>query len=73
MDAVYNLLRFLYADNHIEVQSKSPKKKGDILNNLGNNPQKKYDAPVLRSRKAMHATNKEECSKVDNNSADIQV
>ncbi|KAF2588836.1 hypothetical protein F2Q70_00040774 [Brassica cretica] len=59
-------------DNHIEVQSKSPKKKGDILNNLGNNPQKKYDAPVLRSRKAMHATNKEECSKVDNNSADIQ-
>ncbi|CDY66534.1 BnaA09g54650D [Brassica napus] len=59
-------------DKHIEVQSKSPKKKGDILNNLGNNPQKKYDAPVLRSRKAMHATNKEECSKVDNNSADIQ-
>ncbi|XP_009115789.2 zinc finger CCCH domain-containing protein 44 isoform X2 [Brassica rapa] len=59
-------------DKHIEVQSKSPKKKRDILNNLGNNPQKKYDAPVLRSRKAMHATNKEECSKVDNNSADIQ-
>ncbi|XP_018439997.1 zinc finger CCCH domain-containing protein 44 isoform X2 [Raphanus sativus] len=59
-------------DNHIEVQSKSPKKKRDILNNLGNSPQKKYDTPVLRSRKALHATNKDECSKVDNNSADIQ-
>ncbi|KAJ0253631.1 Zinc finger CCCH domain-containing protein 44 [Hirschfeldia incana] len=56
-------------DNHIVAQSKSPKKKGDIL---GNNPQKKHDAPVSRSRKAVHATNKDECSKVDNNSADIQ-
>ncbi|KAL0714089.1 hypothetical protein Bca4012_021067 [Brassica carinata] len=59
-------------DNHVEVQSKSPKRKRDILNNLGNNPQKKYDAPVLRSRKAVHPINKDECSKVDNNSADIQ-
>ncbi|CAH8364535.1 unnamed protein product [Eruca vesicaria subsp. sativa] len=59
-------------DNHVEVQSKSPKKNRNILNNLGNNPQKKYDAPVLRSRKAVHATNKDDCSKGDNNVADIQ-
>lgn len=73
MDDVYNLVRFLYADNHIEVQSKSPKKQRDILNNLGNSPQKKYDTPVLRSRKAVHATSKDECSNVDNNSQDVQV
>ncbi|KAF8095833.1 hypothetical protein N665_0321s0012 [Sinapis alba] len=60
-------------DNHIKAQSIGPKKKGDdILDKLGNNAQKKYDAPVLRSRKAVHATNKDDCSKVHNNSSDIQ-
>ncbi|XP_056852759.1 zinc finger CCCH domain-containing protein 44 isoform X1 [Raphanus sativus] len=55
-------------DNHIKAQSKGPKKKG----NLGNNEQRKYDAPVLRSRKAVNVTKKDDCSKVHNNSSDIQ-
>ncbi|KAF8048408.1 hypothetical protein N665_2525s0002 [Sinapis alba] len=59
-------------DNHIKAQSKGPKKKGNILNNLGNNEQRKYDAPVLRSRKAVNVTKKDDCSKVNNNSSDIQ-
>ncbi|CDY16316.1 BnaC01g23510D [Brassica napus] len=60
-------------DNHIKAQSKGPKKKGDTLDNLGNNAQKKYDAPVLRSRNAVHATNKDDCSKVRDSSSDNQV
>ena len=73
MDTIYNLLRFLFADNHIKAPSKGPKKKGNILNKLGNNAQTKYDAPVLRSRKAVNVTKKDDCSKVHNNSSDIQV
>ncbi|KAL0835761.1 hypothetical protein Bca101_087650 [Brassica carinata] len=60
-------------DNHIKAQSKGPKKKGDTLDNLGNNAQKKYDAPVLRSRNAVHATNKDDCSKVRDSSSDNQL
>ncbi|CAN7072525.1 unnamed protein product [Brassica oleracea var. botrytis] len=60
-------------DNHIKAQSKGPKKKGDTLDSLGNNAQKKYDAPVLRSRNAVHATNKDDCSKVRDSSSDNQV
>ncbi|KAF3593028.1 hypothetical protein DY000_02026464 [Brassica cretica] len=59
-------------DNHIKAPSKGPKKKGNILNKLGNNAQTKYDAPVLRSRKAVNVTKKDDCSKVHNNSSDIQ-
>ncbi|CAH8283118.1 unnamed protein product [Eruca vesicaria subsp. sativa] len=59
-------------DNHVKAQSKSPKKVGNIMNNLGNNAQTKYDAPVLRSKNAVHATKKDDCSKVYNNSSDIQ-
>ena len=73
MDTIYNLLRFLFADNHIKAPSKGPKKKGNTLNNLGNNAQTKYDAPVLRSRKALNVAKKDDCSKVHNNSSDIQV
>ncbi|CAH2064417.1 unnamed protein product [Thlaspi arvense] len=58
-------------DNHIKAQSKGPQKRGNVLNNLGNNAQKKYEAPVLRSRNVVHA-NKDDCSKVHNNSSDIQ-
>ncbi|CAH8322973.1 unnamed protein product [Eruca vesicaria subsp. sativa] len=57
-------------DTEIKAQSKGPKRKGD--DNLGNNAQKKYDPPVLRSRNAVHATNKDECSTVHSNSSDIQ-
>ncbi|KAH0934953.1 hypothetical protein HID58_012070 [Brassica napus] len=59
-------------DNHIKAPSKGPKKKGNTLNNLGNNAQTKYDAPVLRSRKAVNVAKKDDCSKVHNNSSDIQ-
>ncbi|KAJ0231252.1 Zinc finger CCCH domain-containing protein 44 [Hirschfeldia incana] len=55
-------------DNHTKAQSKGPKKKG----NLGNNAQRKYDAPVLRSRKAVNVAKKDDCSTVHNNSSDIQ-
>ncbi|CAE6075839.1 unnamed protein product [Arabidopsis arenosa] len=58
-------------DNHIKAQSKGPQKKGVILNNVGNNAQKKYDAPILRSRNVVHA-DKDDCSKVHNNSSNIQ-
>lgn len=63
---------FLFADNHIKAQSKGPHKKGVILNNVGNNAQNKYDAPVLRSRNAVHG-DKDDCSKVHNNSSNNQV
>lgn len=71
MDAVYNLLRFLFADNHIKAPGKGPQKKRDILNNLGKNAQKKVDAPTLRSRNVVHA--KDDRSKDQNNSSNIQV
>ncbi|KFK34358.1 hypothetical protein AALP_AA5G134800 [Arabis alpina] len=58
-------------DNHITAKSKGPQKKGDILNNLGNNVQKKSDAPILRSRNAVSA-DKDDCSKAPSNSSDIQ-
>ncbi|ESQ45405.1 hypothetical protein EUTSA_v10010070mg [Eutrema salsugineum] len=58
-------------DNHIKAQSKGPQQKGDILNNLGNNAQNKYEAPNLRSRNVVHA-DKDDCSKVHNNSSNIQ-
>jgi len=72
LDAIYNLLRFLIADNHVKAQSKGPQNKGVNLNNVGNNVQKKYDAPILRSRNNVHA-DKDDCSKVHNNSSNIQV
>uniref|UniRef100_A0A1J3JAX8 Zinc finger CCCH domain-containing protein 44 n=1 Tax=Noccaea caerulescens TaxID=107243 RepID=A0A1J3JAX8_NOCCA len=59
-------------DNHIKAQSKGLQRKGDTPKNLGNNAQKVFDAPNLRSRNVMHA-NKDDCSKVHNNSSDIQV
>ncbi|VVB05311.1 unnamed protein product [Arabis nemorensis] len=58
-------------DNHITAKSKGPQKKGDLLNNLGNNVQKKFDAPILRSRNVVHA-DKDDCSKAPSNSSDIQ-
>ncbi|XP_010515502.1 PREDICTED: zinc finger CCCH domain-containing protein 44-like isoform X3 [Camelina sativa] len=58
-------------DNHITAQSEGPLKKGAILNNMGNNAQKKYDAPILRSRNSVHSE-KDDCSKVHNNSSNIQ-
>ncbi|EOA23403.1 hypothetical protein CARUB_v10016583mg [Capsella rubella] len=58
-------------DNHIKAQSKGLHKKGAILNNVGNNTQKKYDAPILRSRNAVHG-DKDDFSKVHNNSSNIQ-
>ncbi|KAL1199725.1 Zinc finger CCCH domain-containing protein 44 [Cardamine amara subsp. amara] len=56
-------------DNH-KAPSKGTQKRRDILNNLGKNAQKKFDAPTLRSRNVMHA--KDGCSKDQNNSSDIQ-
>ncbi|CAA7019355.1 unnamed protein product [Microthlaspi erraticum] len=59
-------------DNHIQkAQSKGLQRKGDTPKNLGKNAKKVFDAPNLRSRNVTHA-NKDDSSKVHNNSSAIQ-